>query len=199
MSKNIIKTTQFFIFLNLLSQLFWVVHLNFPKIIRLNLEQLKLLITVIVIIYIASGIFLGIYLFKKHYRLQLITLIVHGTYYIFILYYWYQLILSKIKFENYKMAYYGLLVTSFLFGLSLLFSETRNKTWIKRSGFVILTICMIDFSFELFPESEDNTVLQFVKQGAGFIGGIVSVFWMLNFQEEIKSLPHESNSLIDTP
>ena len=68
MTKNFLRSTQYLICLNLLCQLFWLAHLNWPDFFHLYLEQLIYLVTSVGIIHTVSGIFIGIYLFKKQFR-----------------------------------------------------------------------------------------------------------------------------------
>lgn len=199
MSKTFLKTSQLFIVLNFLTQLFWILHFNFPKTIRLTFEQLEILIITVGIIYLVSGVFVGIYLFKNRYKVSFYILILKSLYYLFTLFYWYQLILFKINLDSYKTAYYGLLVVSLSFGLSLIVSKAKKKYWMKIIGIIITCICLMRIIIELIPQTEDKPTVEILQRIIDFAGSVISICWFLNFQQEIKTLPNENDSLIDIP
>ena len=146
-----------------------------------------------------SGIFIGIYLFKKQFRISFYLLVLYGIYYMFILYYWYQLVIGNANLDSYMLAYYGLTAISVILGLSLVFSAVRRKIWIKRAGIVIIVFSIMHISAELFPQMMQNPALQMVRTLGSFLASFGSILWILNFQDEIKSLPRESNFLVDGP
>ena len=199
MTKNFLRSTQYLICLNLLCQLFWLAHLNWPDFFHLYLEQLIYLVTSVGIIHTVSGIFIGIYLFKKQFRISFYLLVLYGIYYMFILYYWYQLVIGNVNLDGYMLAYYGLTAISVILGLSLVLSAVRRKIWIKRAGIVIIVFSIMHISAELFPQMMQNPALQMVRTLGSFLASFGSILWILNFQDEIKSLPRESNFLVDGP
>tara|TARA_B110000046_G_C13016119_1_gene408854 strand:+ start:1329 stop:1685 length:357 start_codon:yes stop_codon:yes gene_type:complete len=117
----------------------------------------------------------------------------------FILYYWYQLVIGNVNLDSYMLAYYGLTAISVILGLSLVLSAVRRKIWIKRAGIVIIVFSIMHISAELFPQMMQNPVLQMVRTLGSFLASFGSILWILNFQDEIKFLPRESNFLVDGP
>jgi hypothetical protein len=173
--------------------------MGLPELFMFDLLELKYLIIIVAVVYAVSANFIGIYLFTKGFKISFYALILHGVYYMFILFYWYQLLLGKVNLDSYMLAYYILTTVSLVLGLSLLFSKVRKRIWIKRAGIVILVISSIHITSELFPELMKKPMLQLVRDIGSFLASFGSIFWILNFQDEIKALPHESDNLVDAP
>lgn len=179
--------------------MFWVAHLNFPKAIRLNFEQLEIVLATIMIVYLLSGIFVGIYFYLSRFKFSFICLILNSLSYLVLLTIWYQVIQFKFTIESYSIFYLTHLAVSSLFGISLIVSNSRHKPWLNRLGILIVILCLINFIYHIYPEFNKSPFLKNSRVILGFLGGLISVFWILNFQNEIDSQPLKNDSLVDSP
>lgn len=109
------------------------------------------------------------------------------------------LLASRMSFENYKLVYHIFLVISFSYGMTIMFSNSGKRIWIKRVGIAVAAICLVNGTFEIFPNYDQYSPIRFFRTAVDFLGGLISVFWILNFQNEIRTVPLESDSLIDAP
>ncbi|NOQ72794.1 MAG: hypothetical protein GQ574_12360 [Crocinitomix sp.] len=199
MTKQFLKTAQVFVLLNLLIQLVWIIRINFPQIIPFYLVPIELELITVVIVNSASMIFIGIYLFKKGFKLALYSSILEGVYYACLLAYWYSLILFKTNLDDYITAYYGLLCVSLFYGLILVFSHARTNVWLKWTGIILIAVSVVNLAFEFLAVSNDRSFLNIVKQISDFVGLFTFILMLLNFKKEIKLLPVENDALVDSP
>lgn len=199
MTKNFLTTTQVIILLNLLCQLIWTAHFTFAKLFLLLRDYIDLLIISVGAMNTLTGLFIGIYLIKKHFKFSFFTLVLNAVAYLFLLYFWYQFISHKIQLERYQIVYFIYLSLMLLFGLSLLLSSSRHRKWLKRAGFLIIINCALNIAFEFVSIDDPNSVALFIYQLFAFLGIAEYFFWLLNLREEIKALPKDSEALIDVP
>jgi len=97
------------------------------------------------------------------------------------------------------LAYFGHFAMTLLYAIVLTYSASGERIWLKRSGILVLIICVFDLSLVIFPNVEMHPVVREVVQITNYVGLVLFIFFLLNFQEEIKDLPLDSGSVIDTP
>ena len=97
--------------------------------------------------------------------------------------------------EYYLPAGYLLVGASFIFSLTIIFSKTREKIWLKWAGIILLAACLLyTAAFIAIGASPgmlaDGVVLR-LSQWASFIGSFVPVAYIMNFLEEEKLIKQD--------
>ncbi|MXV53080.1 hypothetical protein GS399_19085 [Pedobacter sp. HMF7647] len=132
------------------------------------------------------------YYYHRHYRYAfftgIIALAAHTIYNILT----YTLISSLALKSYYLPALLCFLFASILYTSTLLLSKTREKFWLKVTGGYGLVIGLILISAIVgsiyFHNPQISKVLGAISQGASRAGGLISLFFIMNFLSELRTL-----------
>jgi poly(3-hydroxybutyrate) depolymerase len=102
--------------------------------------------------------------------------------------------------EYYLPAGYLLVGTSLVSSLTMIFSRTREKVWVKGAGLILLAACLLYTAafivIETSPRMLANGVVLRLSQWASLIGSFVPIAYIMNFLDEEKTFKDEH---VDNP
>ena len=144
--------------------------------------------------FVTSGILLRYYRYKNYGLafsagvLSLLVLLGHD----FIVY----SILAQRKLTvYYQPAAFAVLGTAILYGISLAFSRTRERAWLKTAGIFLLASGVLLTIIWIWKLNTLNVVLQGtlekVLQGISWATSVVPMLFILNFWRELKTVEGE--------
>ncbi|WP_157454310.1 hypothetical protein [Crocinitomix catalasitica] len=198
MNKNFLRTTQFFVLLNLISHIFWFTGMIEGFLFRLFFEQMELVIIIVGLIFLISSLFIGMYFFLNQFRFTLFAFALNVLGYLVIFLIYWQIVNKKVDyFEALAELQFIVMLISLLYGVSILISKARTKKWLKRIGFFMVVYSISIIVIELIT-IEADPVFNFIRMIVTYSWCLVPIAYLLNFKEEIKVLfPVSNNDVLD--
>ena len=198
MNKNFLRTTQFFVLLNLISHIFWLIVLTEGYLFQMLTEQIELIIMVVGLLFFLSSMFIGVYFFKKQFRFTFYVFALYVLSYVIVhLFYWQLMNKNLFYFYYADVVQFIAMLLSLLFGVSILVSKARTNIWLKRIGLFMITYSVVTIVND-WLSIEGSRVFDFIRLIVTYSWCLVPIAYLLNFKEEIKLLfPVSNNDVLD--
>lgn len=152
-------------------------------------------------VYFAGTAILAKYFYHKGYRLAFYTLLFTAVFTLFQILVLYKMIQNRNLESLYFIIVIFLLCSSMIFGGTLIFSNASLRKWLKPAGILILISSGVLLAISLFALAiQDTPTLWMLDQASRWISlstTLIPIFFVLNFQEELKSTDKVAPKKVD--
>lgn len=168
-----------------------------------GLKSFKEWFTVTNALYLLSSLLVLKYYQHKNYRIAFLTATIHIIASLFLFIVFYYMIVERAVNRLYIPAVFLSLTAGISYALSLIFSQARERVWLKIAGIAILIFGLAQLTDALlYLNTESGLVkgnLDKIRPWLSLIGSFVPVLFILNFIEESRNSNKDRTPLQHLP
>ena len=192
LSKNFYKLAILFLGLSVLFHLFGSILFFQLGSQMYFLESFPGWALVVNIFVLIGDLFILKYYHSRKYRIAFSTGIIATSAYLLHFLLFYSLLITKELPEYYFHSIYLYFGTGLIYGLSLIFSRTGERSWLKGAGVFLSMLSLVLIStFYLslnFQEIQTSGTSEEIQKWTSLVGSFFPLLFMLNFWDEFKAL-----------